>query len=53
MGFDYIWCKALPIFLWCRVAIGVSWFSCCLFLVLAFMFLWSWELVGKDEVNGA
>ena len=53
-SYFYVWCMAMPLSLWCCIAIGFSWFSSCLFLVLAFcvlrVFRNGW---GKRKVNRA
>jgi len=53
-GFDYIWCMAMPICLWCRIVVGFSWFSSCLLLILSFYVLRVLAIGwGKRKANGA
>ena len=37
-GFVCILCMAMPLWLWCRIVVGLPWFSSCLFFVMPFMF---------------
>jgi len=38
-SFDYVWCMAMPLCLWCHIAIGFSWFFSWFLLVLSFYVL--------------